>query len=123
MAKTKEIKEEVKEVTESKVSVEMSQKEKEEFVAFKLKQEEQLKKDKEKESQKQVNVDLRFAHKRNGIPYGPGRVTVPEDLGCSLLHQDNLAFDSRLAEMQDKKHNIQILQSGKAIITEVKESR
>lgn len=91
---------------EALVSVEMTEAQKEKVVAI-LAGQDQAKKDAQ-EAEEIVEVNLRFAHRRNGTTYGPGRIHVRADVGASLHVADEAHYASRLAENDGGKHLIEL---------------
>lgn len=98
---------------EKKVSLEMTESQKEKVVDI-------LAKEEKKAPEPMVEVDLRFEHNRNGQPYGPGKVIVPEGVGSSLFAADYNAYVSRLREMESTNKMIEIISRGVTKIREVK---
>lgn len=104
-----------KSITESLVSVEMTQAEKEQFIKYKQALD-SIEKPKPTEI---VEVTLRFQHKVNNQPYGPGPVKVPKNLGRYLFAQDERKFSSTIAATQENKKVVQMFLSGqRAVIRE-----
>jgi len=118
MAKDKtEMKTEMKTETEVKtevvdptkrVTIEVSEEQKEAFAEFLAKQE-ILKAEKtakelaDKEPKTNFDVSLRFQHNINGKAYGPGRVRVPGVMLGKLMSQDQKAADRELSNMMGRE--------------------
>lgn len=119
MSKQEKLLPEKDEIEEKKVSVEMSESEKDDFAKWvsdkKLKEEKEIK-------EPDVTVDLRMGHNVNGRPYGPGRVQVPEGLGYALSERDELAVKARMRVHEGSEFMIEILGSGRSVVREVKKA-
>lgn len=101
---------EEKKPEEKKVSVEMTEKQKEKVTAILAADEAP------KEPTKWVEVELRFEHRRLGKAWGPGTVRVEEALGSSLYAADYNAYISRIKEMESANRNVEILSRGVTVI-------
>lgn len=92
-----------------KVNVEMTELEKEEFVALQAsKTADQAARD----NLPMVSVDLAFRHEINNTKYGPGPITVRSDIAQTLNSQDQKATYSRMRETGSSINDIQILAKG-----------
>lgn len=100
-------------MSDKKVSVEMTEKQKEKFVesqaAAEVAAEVRL-----------ADVDLRFYHRINGTQYGPGKVRVEAGIGAALMEADQRAYHARLAESQEKSNMIHVFGRGVSTIVPVK---
>lgn len=93
----------------AKVNVEMTESEKEEFVALQAKK----KSDAEgRAALPEVSIDLNFRHEINNVKYGPGIVTAKSDVAQTLESQDQAATLSRMKETIHSKTDLEIIGKG-----------
>jgi hypothetical protein len=109
--------EEVKQETKPLVSVEMTEAEKAEFVAYKAKKDKEL--EDQKEAEELVEFTLKYGHNVNGVSYGPGRVRCRSDLGYALLSRDEKALQARLRVHESNEFIVHILGHGKSTVKKV----
>jgi len=107
---------------EALVKVEMTEKEKEEFVAFKAAQTEKTEAEEAKANEPKVPVRLEFGHQRNGHSYAPGNYVLPEGLAASLKVADDAAYRAKIATLTDDKHMIEIVGRGMSKVTHTRGS-
>lgn len=103
--------------TASTVQVEMTEKEKEEFVQFKLDQEKKVKEEEVKtqlddEMKKIIRMTLNYSHRINDTTYGPGSVGVPRYHVGLLLSQEHNKMMADLKTMQAGNHLMEIIGRG-----------
>ena len=114
-----ELKEEVKEAVkeEDLVSVEMSEAEKEEFVAFKLAKEKED--EKKKQDEDIVEVELRFQHWVNGHSYLPGKHNMARGTAVDLIRADGRYLRKRMKEIQPEAYMVDIMTRGPGRIRDI----
>ena len=67
---------------------------------------------KPKSSAKLVTVTLQLRHSVNGISYGPGDVTVSENLAAMFLHTEANTADKELSLVQQRAYIISFTRHG-----------
>lgn len=104
---------EVKPAAEGLVTIEMTEEQQEEFVAFMAAKEQKSKE--QAESEEPVAIHLTYQHNINGKKIGPGVTQVPRYMLGMLQDQEFKQRDLELSRFQDKGRIFQVLQSGQAV--------
>jgi hypothetical protein len=96
---------EVAPVEDVKVAVSMTSEQAKEFANF-LAQKETNDKAKEQAAKgsEQVLIQLRYQHRRNRVPYGPGQCYCAAEIADSLIAADHKALQFHLRESQSNDH-------------------
>lgn len=90
-------------MAKEKVTVEMTEEQKEKVVDILAKEEPKV---------ELIKVNLGFGHSRNGVKYGPGWANVPSNIAGSLMAADHNALMSELKRNQSAEHLIEIVGRG-----------
>lgn len=99
--------------TSESVEVSMSPKERDEFVEF-MRNKKDIEDAPKSAAGRHYIVHLIYKHHINGIPYGPGRVTIPEDIAGQVIFADEAQKQAEISLFMHKKRAYQLFQSGAA---------